>query len=79
MASTMSDMIAAADGKTEVTIQKLKLRLRLKHSLKTLRRAFWAHGVRYRPSMDTQWTVNGRSMATTMDTTYLRRIRTCTL
>lgn len=46
---TYEKAIANAGAKHEVTANMVKRRMRLKCSTKTLRRALWAHGVRFRP------------------------------
>ena len=47
--STYEAMLAKAKNSAEVTAGALKRRMRLKSSLKTLHRAFWARGVYLRP------------------------------
>ena len=46
---TYTGMIAGAKAKTEVTVAKIKRRMRLKCCEKTISRALWSHGVHMRP------------------------------
>lgn len=49
MEKTYTKMIADAKAKTEVTVAKIKRRMRLKCSEKTISRALWSNGVNMRP------------------------------